>query len=67
MARKRTAAQIEAEAAYAATHEAVQVNVKWKTPTDVKMWKKLRERFPDLKDSGIARLAVKELAKKGNK
>lgn len=67
MARKRTQAQIDAEAAYEADREIVQVNVKWKATADVEMWKRLRERFPDKTDTGIARMAIKELAKKGNR
>jgi hypothetical protein len=66
MARKRTQAQIDAEAAYAAEREIVQVNVKWKAAADVEMWKELRERFRGLTDSGIARMAIKELAATGN-
>lgn len=53
-------ARKEAEGAY------VQVNVKWKTAADVKMFEALRERFDDLSDSGIVRKAVKELAAKKN-
>ena len=45
--RTRTDAQIAAEAAYAATHEVIQVNVKFKSKEDLKMFKKLRERFPE--------------------
>ncbi len=64
---KRTEAQIEAEAAYAAKHEIIQINLKMKAKADVKMFKGLRKRFPGMKDSAIARLAVKELAEKTNK
>lgn len=62
----RTKAQIDAEARYAERHEIVQVVTKFKTAKDVAMWKRLRERFPDLSAGGIARLAIKELARKGN-
>lgn len=65
--RTRTKAQVAAEEAYAAKHEIIQVNVKWKAKADVKMFKALRKRFPDDTDSAIVRKAVKELAAKGNK
>lgn len=65
--RTRTDAQIAAEAAYAATHEVIQVNVKFKSKEDLKMFKKLRERFPDDKDPAIIRKAVKLLASKSNR
>jgi hypothetical protein len=45
----------------------VQVNVKFKSAADVKMFQKLRERFEDETDSGIVRIAVKRLAAKSNK
>lgn len=67
MARKRTQAQIDAEAAYEASREIVQINVKWKAEKDVAMFEKLRKRFPDLTDTGIVRMAVKELAGKKNR
>ena len=67
MVRKRTQAQIDAEAAYEASREIVQINVKWKAEKDVAMFAKLRKRFPDLTDTGIVRMAVKELAGKGNR
>lgn len=47
--------------------EYIQVNVKWKAKADVKMFEKLRKRFDGVSDSGIVRLAVKELAGKVNK
>ena len=60
----------EAQARYQAKKEAagayVQVNVKFKSAADVKMFERLRERFESLSDSGIVRLAVKELARKKN-
>lgn len=64
--RPRTEAQAEAEARYAATHESIQVNIKFKSAADVRMFKKLRERFEDESDSAIVRLAVKALAAKRN-
>lgn len=64
--RPRTEAQIAAEEAYAAKHEIIQINIKMKAKADVKMWKKLRKRFPDEKDSGIARLAIKKLVEESN-
>ena len=64
--RPRTKAQIAAEAAYAAKHEIIQVNVKMKAKADLKMWKRLRERFPDLTDPKIARIAIKKLAEEEN-
>lgn len=62
----RTEAQIRAEAAYAATREIIQVNIKFKSEADVKMFKRLRERFEGETDSSIVRAAVKELARKKN-
>lgn len=59
--RPRTEAQIEAEAAYAAKHEVIQVNVKWKKAEDLKMFKRLRKRFEGEADSAIVRAAVKAL------
>lgn len=57
-----------AQAKYQAAKEAdgayIQVNVKWKTADDVKMFKRLRERFAHSSDSHIVRIAVKELAAK---
>lgn len=47
--------------------EYVQVNVKFKSAADVKMFEKLRARFEGESDSGIVRLAVKKLAEKSNK
>lgn len=47
--------------------EYVQVNVKFKSAADVKMFKKLRDRFEGESDSGIVRLAVRELASRKNK
>ena len=64
--RPRTEAQIAAEAVYAAKHEIIQVNVKMKAKADLKMWKRLRERFPDLTDPKIARIAIKKLAEEEN-
>lgn len=64
--RPRTEAQIAAEEAYAAKHEIIQVNVKWKAKADVKMFKALRKRF-DMTDSAIVRMAVKKLADESNK
>lgn len=60
--RERSEAQIAAEAAYAATHKVIQVNVKWKTAADVAAFKKLRDRFDGVSDSGIVRLAIKKLS-----
>lgn len=65
--RPRTEAQIAAEAAYSAKHEIIQVNLKFKAKEDVKMFKKLRDRFPDETDSAIVRKAVKLLASKSNR
>ena len=59
-AQARYQAKKEAEGAY------VQVNVKFKAAADVKMFDGLRRRFDKLSDSGIVRLAVKELASKKN-
>jgi hypothetical protein len=67
MARKRTQAQIEAEAAYAAAHPLVQINLKFKTTADLQMWDALRAKYPGVADSGIARLAVKEFASRALK
>lgn len=39
----------------------VQINVKFKTQSDVEMMQRLKERFPDLTPSGIARIAIKAL------
>lgn len=64
--RPRTDAQAEAEARYAAKTEIIQVNVKWKSAADVKMFKALRARFDGESDSAIVRAAVKELARKKN-
>ncbi len=60
-------AQQRYEADKVAAGEHVQINLKFKTPDDVKMFAKLRGRFPDLTPAGIVRMAVKELAKKGNR
>lgn len=64
--RPRTQAQIDAEAAYAAEREIIQINLKMKAKADVKMWKKLRKRFPGETDPAIARMAIKKLADEGN-
>lgn len=69
MAKKKTArteAQIAAEERYAASREIIQVNIKFKSAADVKMFKRLRARFEDERDSAIVRKAVKELAAKRN-
>ena len=63
---KKYAAQAKYQAAKEEARAYVQVNVKFKSGADVKMFEKLRRRFPDLSDSGIVRRAVKELASKGN-
>jgi len=59
-----------AQARYQAAKEAagayVQVNVKFKTAADVKMFERLRERFEGKSNSAIVRLAVKELAARKN-
>ena len=60
--RPRTEAQIAAEEAYAAKREIIQVNIKFKSAADVKMFKKLRARFEGESDSAIIRTAVKRLA-----
>jgi len=60
--RPRTEAQIAAEEAYAANRAIIQVNIKFKSEADVKMFKKLRARFEDETDSAIVRMAVKRLA-----
>jgi len=71
MARVRTPRIKESQAAYEAEKLAagdhIQINVKLKAAKDVAGFKSLRERFPELTDAGIARLAIKELAKKGNR
>lgn len=64
--RPRTEAQIAAEEAYAAKREIIQVNIKFKSAADVRMFKRLRERF-DETDSAIVRMAVKALDKKSNR
>lgn len=60
-AQQRYAAKKTAEGAH------VQVNVKFKSAADVKMFEKLRARFEGESDSGIVRIAVKKLAEKSNK
>jgi hypothetical protein len=54
-------AQAKYEAAKLDAGEHVQINVKLKTPADVKMIERLRKRFPDESDPGIARTALREL------
>lgn len=68
MAKKKTthAAQQRYDAAKTQAGEHIQINLKLKTAADVKMLKGLRERFPDDKDTAIARIALRELAKKRN-
>lgn len=68
MAKKKTkhAAQQRYDAAKTEAGEHIQINLKLKTAADVKMIKGLRERFPEQKDTAIARLALRELAKKRN-
>lgn len=60
-------AQARYQAKKAAEGAYIQVNVKFKSKADVKMFEKLRVRFEDESDSGIVRKAVRELAAKGNK
>lgn len=60
------AAQQRYEAKKVAEGAHVQFNVKIKTAADLKMLARLRERFPDEKDPGIARLAMRALDKKRN-
>ena len=71
MARVRTQKIKESQAAYEAEKLAagahIQINVKLKAAKDVAAFEGLRERFPELTDAGIARLALKELAKGGNR
>lgn len=71
MTKKPRNPKFEPQARYQAKKEAegayVQVNVKFKTAADVKMFERLRERFEGESDSAIVRKAVKELAAKGNK
>ena len=68
---KRPPALKKAQAAYEAAQleqgAHIQVNLKLKASADIKAFGKLRKRFPDLTDTGIVRMAVKELAGKGNK
>lgn len=68
--RKRTDAQAAAEANYEAVKKAagewVQVNVRLKAKADVAMMQALRERFPDMTDAAIAKMALKLLAGKKN-
>lgn len=68
--RKRTDAQATAEANYEAVKKAagewVQVNVRLKAKSDVAMMQALRERFPDMTDAAIAKMALKLLAGKKN-
>jgi hypothetical protein len=56
------AAQQRYEAAKVAEGAHIQVNIKFKSEADVKMFKKLRARFEDETDSAIVRMAVKRLA-----
>lgn len=71
MARARTPSTKSAQARYEkgklATGEHIQINVKLKAAADVAMMEKLRARFGDLSDPAIARLALRELAGKGNR
>lgn len=72
MARVRTPKIKESQAAYEAEKlaagEHIQINVKLKAAKDVAGFQGLRERFPDMTDTAIARLAIRELAaKKGNR
>lgn len=60
------AAQQRYEAKKVAEGAHVQFNVKIKTAADLKMMERLRERFPDEKDPGIARIALRLLDKKRN-
>ena len=63
---KRSKAVKKAQATYERAKlesgEHVQIGLKLKAARDVAMLKDLRARFPDLTDSGIARLALKRLA-----
>lgn len=62
---KRPPGLVKAQAKYeAAKIEAgahVQINVKLKTTDDIEMIERLRERFPDAADPGIARRALRAL------
>lgn len=70
MPRKRTDAVRRAQSAYEADKLAagqhVQVNLKLKAQADVALMKQLRERFPDMTDAAIARMALRELGKLEN-
>ncbi len=46
--------------------EHIQVSLKLKAKADVDLFQALRRRFPDLTDTGIVRLAVRELSGKRN-
>lgn len=61
------AAQQRYEAKKTAEGAHVQVNIKFKSAADVKMFEKLRARFEGVSDSGIVRIAVKKLSEKSNK
>jgi hypothetical protein len=67
---RRTPAEKKAQAAYAqrkaAAGEHVQVNVRFKTATDLAMIDRLRARFPDLADAAIVRQALAALDKGAN-
>lgn len=54
-------AQAKYEAAKLDAGEHVQINVKLKTPADIKMIERLRKRFADESDPGIARHALRAL------
>jgi hypothetical protein len=62
---KRSKATKKAQATYERTKldagEHVQVGIKLKSAEDVAMFEALRKRFPDLKDAGIVRLALRKL------
>lgn len=60
------AAKQRYDAKKTAAGEHVQINVKFKSAADVRMFKELRERFEGIPDSGIVRMAVKKLAEQKN-
>jgi hypothetical protein len=60
------AAKQRYDAKKTAAGEHVQINVKFKSAADVKMFKQLRDRFEGESDSGIVRMAVKKLSEDKN-
>lgn len=61
---KKAQGKYEREMLQAGEH--IQVSLKLKAKADVDLFQALRRRFPDLTDTGIVRLAVRELSGKRN-